>query len=451
MNRSATVELDLEAGQYCVMVKITATRNKSAKTPADVVRETCEKRRDKLMAVGLSYDLAHAKGGLKENAVEHKERVKKERRDKNKAKAKKIFELDRANEKRSKLRRLRQEAKQKAKNKAKENIGKDDKSKGDPQTVSDSTTGAKVEESTVYKPEESGAAAPGVGTVWSQDLTRKEIKIIIEVTDKTGSGKNADSSKSEIGEKQVTTPPETPGDGISEDEKKGENTDSPTGPTTTKTIQEVGKESSISTADITPSTSSDGKSMVEDGSKVEGQSSKDSAEEQKDGAGKVSEADKSTKDEATIRTGKGADEAVALESDVPIQDLTLDTISDDGLSWASDIDAPLDSLSESESASEAEGAITPPKPADGALAPTTEERWNAVCVFGLRVYSKGSQAEIEVFRKGDEGGGVGHDRLDVDDQAADATKKLQKRNTSEDEKLESAPTAVAWQEKSKQG
>ncbi|KAK8872780.1 calpain family cysteine protease [Apiospora arundinis] len=64
-NRSVSCEVELEAGKrYEVLPKITATRNGEAKPPHDVVRAYAEKNPQKLRQVGMSYDLAHAKGGV---------------------------------------------------------------------------------------------------------------------------------------------------------------------------------------------------------------------------------------------------------------------------------------------------------------------------------------------------------------------------------------------------
>ncbi|KAK7908535.1 hypothetical protein PG985_015838 [Apiospora marii] len=68
-NRSVSCEVELEAGKrYEVLPKITATRNTDnssrGKPPQDIVREYAEKNPQKLRQVGMSYDLAHAKGGV---------------------------------------------------------------------------------------------------------------------------------------------------------------------------------------------------------------------------------------------------------------------------------------------------------------------------------------------------------------------------------------------------
>ncbi len=98
----------------------------------------------------------------------------------------------------------------------------------------------------------------------------------------------------------------------------------------------------------------------------------------------------------------------------PSAELTLDDISDDGLRWSSDIDAPPDSDSDEsdESDSDEDSSEKPPPSTKLDKEKTASENdkessskgpWNAVCVFGLRVYAKEAQAEIEVIRESGEG------------------------------------------------
>ncbi|KAK8048455.1 hypothetical protein PG994_010185 [Apiospora phragmitis] len=86
-NRSVSCEVELEAGKrYEVLPKITATRNNNnGKPPQDVVRE---RNPQKLRQVGMSYDLAHAKGGVPDED-ELLERKRAERRRKRDGKKKK--------------------------------------------------------------------------------------------------------------------------------------------------------------------------------------------------------------------------------------------------------------------------------------------------------------------------------------------------------------------------
>lgn len=78
MNRCVSVDLDLEPGTYSVLMKITAKRFDSVDTPEQVIRETCRQRQDKLLQIGLAYDLAHAKGQIKETQDEKKTRLERE-------------------------------------------------------------------------------------------------------------------------------------------------------------------------------------------------------------------------------------------------------------------------------------------------------------------------------------------------------------------------------------
>ncbi|KAF2870062.1 hypothetical protein BDV95DRAFT_574981 [Massariosphaeria phaeospora] len=107
MKRSVSTELDLEAGNYTVLLKIKATRFPNP-TPEEVIRATCVKRREKLLSIGLSYDLAHAKGQFRAQAKE------KARQEQERNIERKKAELKRSHEQRKKRRtkeKLREEKK----------------------------------------------------------------------------------------------------------------------------------------------------------------------------------------------------------------------------------------------------------------------------------------------------------------------------------------------------
>ncbi|KAL8669767.1 MAG: hypothetical protein Q9168_005661 [Polycauliona sp. 1 TL-2023] len=292
--RSATAELDLEEGQYTVKVKIMATRYESKATPEEIVARYCKIRFEKLQAVGRNYDLAHAKGGLKESGLEREERLRKQRREKRKVKAREAFELHRLYKKKEKLRQLRIKAK-----KEKKGDSNDDHSK-DNLAIQISMSGKNMYTTT--------------------NAPQNETKDI--VSDVTGNTK------------QFKVTVETPN-------------------TNSKPVTE------LKTATDTH----------------------------------------------------------------PPRELTLDDISDDGLSWSSDIDAPPNSDSDDLDESDSDDADAPPPPPpksepnkDSGKEAAEKDKaekdawrkgpWNAVCVFGLRVYAKEAQAEIAVIRKSDEGKAV---------------------------------------------
>ena len=450
MYRSVTTELALEAGEYSVMIKITASRDKSRPTPEEIVKKTCQTRPDKLMAVGLSYDLAHAKGRLKESELERKERLRSERRKKRKMKAKKAFEAQKVLNKKEKLRRLRWEAKEKAK--------KSSEPENDPDSNNGIEISIKMANSTL-KPTKSQGANVTVGgsKLVSPKETSKQLKIIVEASDEVETAKSDNQTSSgeikqrlESGDKQAEDVKQAQ-EGIKDEsenkQKIGEDVDVD-GVSAAKSGQEIEEKSSTPASGIIPATSAESSSTAEDSNKAEGQPSAKLDDN-------VVTSENVTNTETITKTGGNSDKSNAVESDVRFQKLSLDDISDDGLSWSSDIDVPSDSSSETGSDSDIDEPAPPTtdlsqsseKPADD----FANDPWNAVCVFGLRVYSKGSQVEIEVVGKQDVGESVESKKLDVDDQAADATKKLQKGEPGEEQQLETEGTAPAWDEESKQG
>ena len=88
MTRSVSTELELEPGTYSVLMKITAKRYQGRWTVEDVVRDNCKTRQDKLLQVGLAYDLAHAKGLISETEDEKQRQAEQRQRDEESTKVK---------------------------------------------------------------------------------------------------------------------------------------------------------------------------------------------------------------------------------------------------------------------------------------------------------------------------------------------------------------------------
>ncbi|KAL9119920.1 MAG: hypothetical protein Q9187_003520 [Circinaria calcarea] len=72
MRRSVSTDLELEAGTYSVLMRITAQRYSDIPTPEQTIRENCRWRQEKLLRIGLAYDLAHARGQVNETEQEAK-------------------------------------------------------------------------------------------------------------------------------------------------------------------------------------------------------------------------------------------------------------------------------------------------------------------------------------------------------------------------------------------
>ena len=95
MRRSVSTDIELEPGTYSVLMKIIAKRwaIPDRPMPERVIRERCIQRHDKLIQIGLAYDLAHAKGQIKETEREKVLRKQQEERKKAADKVKQRKEL----------------------------------------------------------------------------------------------------------------------------------------------------------------------------------------------------------------------------------------------------------------------------------------------------------------------------------------------------------------------
>ena len=109
MRRSVNVDTELEAGKYFILMKISAKRDTRRPTVEEIIRDNCRVKQDKLIQIGQSYDLAHAKGQIKESEAEKVERE--EREEKQRAAEKKLLH---AQLREQKLRRWQLEMKQQA-------------------------------------------------------------------------------------------------------------------------------------------------------------------------------------------------------------------------------------------------------------------------------------------------------------------------------------------------
>jgi hypothetical protein len=80
MSRAVNAEINLDPGRYHVLMKTTAYRQRDVESTEEVVSRLAPIRREKLVQIGLSYDLAHAKGLVAETGNERKEREEDEER-----------------------------------------------------------------------------------------------------------------------------------------------------------------------------------------------------------------------------------------------------------------------------------------------------------------------------------------------------------------------------------
>lgn len=301
-----STELDLEAGQYTVLVQIIASRDESKPKPEQVIVENTKTRPAKLVTVGRRYEFAHGKGGVHKSRIDAEERLRQSRRDKRKLKAKKEYERTRLVNKKMKLVRLRKEAWYKAKGKTPPKSDEEIK-------LSIKRDGSTLEHTETF---EADSTASGTRSI-SHEGNGVKFKVSLDEPEEASGG---DKSK----QATVATGNNEMGDATDQDNSR-------------------------------PSIADDASTTLQ-----------------------------------------------------KFPNLTLDDISDDELSWASDVDAPPDS-----SSSDSDDDLGPVAPRHSSYSDDNEtsssnekqsdkekqegkDPWNAVCTFGLRICTQGPPAEIEV-------------------------------------------------------
>ncbi|KAI9707902.1 MAG: hypothetical protein M1820_004508 [Bogoriella megaspora] len=463
MKRSVCAEVDLEPGVYHIVMRIEATRDESRLPPEKVIPMKCVDRRNKLLAVGLSYDLAHARGQFKESAKEANMREKKETRENQKKAIKANYEQNKKQRMKNKLRQLRLDAKTAARN-----------AKMNPQggATQEPPAGGgpsgRREASQIMTPPADGASiapTPSDANAPSGQLGPQVAKFLAE-TDYDHPG-GASQAAAALLSKTGYEPAATPEVGGTSKEKADVGASA-------KTSEIPELSSLVSNEDkpvdsVVASTSNVASAPQAPPSPPSAQLAPPSQGDQ----GPVVP-DKSTSNGPATNPPDAPDPLSVAAPPIPAistpQDLlqpptipprlTLADISDDDISWDSEIDYPTspsstasDSSFDSVSSSALNllepsstwkekntplpnpanplpldggppigGAMPPPKDPGVDIGQLLEDPWNAVCVVGLRVYQLGAKGvQIEVVKPGN---GRGERGVDVDDGAADAIRRM---------------------------
>jgi hypothetical protein len=393
MKRSVSTELDLEAGVYWVLLKITAKRYPDDPTVESVIAKTCQFRREKLLSIGLSYDLAHAKGNFRELEAEKLERERQDRRERRKATAKKMYEARVREHKKRKLRSIKLDLKKREVDiKKNEAVHKRLHEEAEIQRKREAEEAAKKMEEMKLQENDS---TQGLGINGNGNGSLSEISMLLKDTPKL-----TNSPKTLPADYQS---PQTGMNGRSTPTSRSFSKPSPsyTGGLPRRDTLTRRDTLSVSTFSNTPLLSF-------------------------------------TKPDIRVQRANVSDGGK----------LSLSDISDDDLSWDSEIDAPEDTDSEAEVPPTGGGLFSgfdgstvghggqhdsDDSDADDEF---SSDPWNAVCVVGLRCYAKSQEVEIEVVRGGGEEEliGEGEDAifspvrqaqasLDVDDASKDAVKR----------------------------
>ncbi|TGO49059.1 hypothetical protein BCON_0222g00090 [Botryotinia convoluta] len=385
MRRSVTAELELPAGEYDVLMKVKAFKDGSSLPVEDVVRNNAKRRRDKLSRIGLSYDLAHAKGVIRETPEDKKARKEAEEKRKDKA---------------------RKEIKERLMKEKKKRVHNDNKEKRKLQEQ-------KIKRMAKAKTKKAKKAAKDIA------------KVIAERTAKDASDKDSKTDEKVVEVKSIEI-----------ESKDGE--DISTSDASSDKSSETEKPATISR----PTSQAPGNSTSTSGpaNTVTGNKSSDD---------KVIQVKAINVDvKSTTVTPQSAPALTNLSIPIPFKAPIDDDDDSDLESICSDISditvGVLDDVLETEAK-----AAPPPSPIKGEEEEEDEfekDPWNAVLVVGLRVYSKESAVTVQVKRErkweepqkkkkkrdimGEEISSdeeeeedpmeIGEKKLDVDDSAADA-------------------------------
>lgn len=376
MRRSVTAELELEPGEYHVLMKVEAVKNSGCLPVEDVVRNNAKERRDKLLRIGLAYDLAHAKGQISETDEEKKARKKAEAKKKSKEKKEMKDKLMKEKKKRKhnenkETRKTRAAAaKRKAKQKAKEEKKKAEAAEKEKETKKDVEEDRELPKDAATSTEtpkkdvesETKAVEPKIETAATTEPVAEKVS---KQTPAVEESKSAESSPSKEAETPATDPP--PSDKPKEPDTKVAPTQTTLSGLPGLRINGVSPPSSIAGFDD---------------------------DEEDD----LSDLDSNVSD---ITSG-------VIEDEIAAANLA------------------------------AEQAIPPPVTADDEEDEFERDPWNAIAVVGLRVYSKESGVSVKVVRPrvsdNEDKDEKAEGKLDVDDSAVDAVKEGDEKKVDGGEK-----------------
>ncbi|KAL8681953.1 MAG: hypothetical protein Q9186_001961 [Xanthomendoza sp. 1 TL-2023] len=369
MSRSVSTDVDLEPGTYSVLMKITAKRWVGDSTPDEVVRISCMNRPEKLIQVGLSYDLAHAKGEIKETEKEKAIRDLREQKKKAADHQKRRAEL------RAKMLTQWETAKKRLARTKRQAQRKADYFKKKAEAAK--ATEAAQKEKDIEAPTADGRLAEDTNDVAPTPEDTQDEPKKFESQEAEGQpvqGGNSNEGESKPGETTASAPlsppPETPINGedeagwVDEEEAQGEGDDGKKGE-----------------AEVAPTATAEeeGEVPVMDDAKETAPANEEDDDNDND------DDDDDDDDDWDLASDASFQSSIVTELDLP----PLSAMADDV--------APAED-----------------NEPDSANAEFEDDPWNAVCVVGLKVYSKDKGLCIETIRPKQELE-EGESPLDVDD------------------------------------
>lgn len=353
MRRSVNVDTELEAGKYLIRMKISAKRDPQRPTVEEIIRDNCKAKQEKLIQIGQSYDLAHAKGQIKESEAEKLEREARE--EKKRAAEKKLLHAQLREQKLSRWQlEMKQRARERRHAKRKEERHRRKAVTGAPTDGTAQHNKPAAEHSPV-EGDASGGATNGVATAEA--------------------GSNLAETKAQA-DQDAARPPSPPADLPSQA--------TPIPPAKSSTPNDADTEQQGSA----PTKAKEVAALAEVNSNSNALAQEAAAQEQSQ---KFESALQAVPSILVNGTSSGLEPAAPSTAAEPSPD-DFDDASD--ASFDSSVDSDLDFLEGQQSAvPSAVEAETDDEDAEFANDP-----WNAVCVVGLRVYSKDQDTVVQVVR-----------------------------------------------------
>ena len=381
MSRSVSTDLELGPGTYSVLMKITARRYQDDDTPEDIIRKNAKLRQNKLIQIGLAYDLAHAKGEIRETEVGRQERQERETK-KKAAEKKKQYATKREEMLKEWQRGKREKAREKRHAKKREdNERKKAEKRNGPEPSGEHVAG----DAATAQIGQAAVNGTTIGAGVGGEIEKQAATAATE--DKTG---------------KATPDPAPLAKAAAEakaDEAKPAN-GAPLG-----TIAEDPK-----TTNRTP---------VEDTSIAPKTVEKDPIRSADDSAAEKSQQSEAALDSIPSVTLNGAP-APTSEAPLPSIDAPSTLAPNDDYQYDSDasFDSSIDSVLDFPTQVDDASAEDEAPPLDGGEddAEFENDPWNAVCVVGLRVFSKVGVCSIETIRPREE-----EETLDLDDASKGAS------------------------------
>ncbi|OAA56297.1 Peptidase C2, calpain, catalytic domain protein [Niveomyces insectorum RCEF 264] len=461
MDRSVSVELPLmEPGSYSVFLSVEAERASSSLSVEDVVKRELKKRveNEKLAQVGQAYDLAHSK------AAAHFAELAKLRKKTDQQKASTERKQERRKEwaKRHLLKDIqkRQQAKNAAKWKLQEAAREEERKKKEAAAAAEAEEKKKAEEAEAAERQKV-----------AQELKRTQDKeaqtepsAAAAKTDDKGTQADADlqvAAKAADGADAAKPATSVAADDVSQlnvisASTSGTSTpsDTPLGTPKTETVKELILGMETADGVVLPSTSDvsgappplpvDATAETKSASTGDAEKTADSASPKDvEKAKKTEPADKSSSPSSSKdkkdKKKKNEESADDSSSDSPIEDWEEWYSSDDLSTKASRAAnaAATAAAAKVEEDTEDENEPTP---------------WNAICVVGIRVYSKDENLELRVVMEGSglaEGGMGEKGEQDLDNAQANAGGQRTKKDTASSDKEDKTDAAEPVENKDK--